>query len=463
MSETSPTSSAPALRRVMGVPGLVLFGLAYTAPLAVFTTYGVVNESTSGHVATAYVITLMAVLFTAGSYAALVRAYPVAGGAYTYSRRAFGGNVGFVTGWALMLDYLLLPLINYLLIGIYLNAEYPAVPIWLYSLLGIGVVTVLSVVGITVVRNANLVMVGLQMVFASVFAILAVKHIVENPGVSLLQPIYDQGVSPATLFTGAATLALSFLGFDAISTMSEEARDPRRTVPRAIMLTVAIAGLIFIAVSYLATLVQRDPSAIVDPDSAAIEIMGMTAGQWLQTFFLFSYMAACVAAALASQVSVTRILYAMGRDGVLPRKLFGRLSRRFQTPVGAIAIVGVISLAALVADLATMASIVSFGALAAFSVVNLAVIKLFLVDATERTPWLLIRYGLAPAIGFLLTFYLWFSLSRLGLIVGLVWIVVGVLYLAGLTRGFRRATPEIQFDAEHAPLIPHDDDKVVTP
>ncbi|MDV6270802.1 APC family permease [Rhodococcus globerulus] len=446
----------------MGVPGLVVFGLAYMAPLAVFTTYGVVNDITSGHVPAAYLITLAAMLFTAGSYAVLVNAFPLAGSAYTYARRAFGGNVGFITGWSLMLDYLLLPLTNYLLIGIYLHSEFPSVPVWLYSLAGITVVTLLSIVGITVVRNANLLLVGLQLVFAAVFAVLAGSHLLHNPGVSPFQPILDQGVAATTLFTGAATLALSFLGFDAISTMSEEAREPRQTVPRAIILTVVLGGLLFVVVSWLATLIQPDPSAITDPDTAAIEIMDLTAGQWLQTFFLISYLAACVASALASQVSVTRILYAMGRDGVLPRTLFGRLSRKFQTPVGAIAFVSVISLIALRADLATMASIVSFGALAAFSVVNLAVIKVFLLDNKLRTLRSLFRYGLLPMIGFLLTFYLWFSLSSLAFVVGLIWLGTGTLYLAGITRGFRRSPPEVRFDAEQIPMNQSNHEKAKT-
>lgn len=441
------TSSDTSLRRVMGVPSLVIFGLAYMVPLTVFTTYGLVAVTTGGHVPTAYLVTLVAMLFTAFSYAALVKAFPRAGSAYTYARRAFGGHVGFLTGWSLMIDYLLLPLINYVLMGIYLNAQLPGIPPWVFALAGVLLITGLNIVGITVVRNANLVLVGLQLVFAAVFVVCAVLHTLQNPGVSLLQPLYDAGLTFPGLLAGAAMLALSFLGFDAISTLSEEARDPQRTVPRAIILTTIIGGLIFTVIAYVSTLVIPNVADIENPDAAANQIMEVTAGRWLELFFLIAYIAGCIAAALASQASVARILFAMGRDGVLPR-FFARLSKRYRTPIGAAIFVGVVSLAALFADLNTVASLISFGALAAFSLVNLSVIKHFLIDERLRGGAAIFRYGVLPALGFALTAWLWFSLSPLALTVGLVWIGVGIVWLAVLTRGFRRRPPEVEFDDE---------------
>lgn len=441
------SSSDTSLRRVMGVPSLVIFGLAYMVPLTVFTTYGLVAVTTGGHVPTAYLVTLIAMLFTAFSYAALVKAFPRAGSAYTYARRAFGGHVGFLTGWSLMIDYLLLPLINYVLMGIYLNAQLPGIPPWVFALAGVVLITGLNVVGITVVRNANLVLVGLQLVFAAVFVVCAVLHVAQNPGVSLLQPLYDAGLTFPGLLAGAAMLALSFLGFDAISTLSEEARDPERTVPRAIVLTTIIGGLIFTVIAYVSTLVIPRVADLENPDAAANQIMEVAAGRWLEVFFLIAYIAGCIAAALASQASVARILFAMGRDGVLPA-FFARLSPRYQTPVGAALFVGVVSLAALVADLNTVASLISFGALAAFSLVNLSVIKHFLIDERRRGGAAILRFGVLPALGFALTAWLWFSLSALALTVGLVWIGVGIVWLAVLTRGFRRRPPEVEFDDE---------------
>ncbi|WP_431236029.1 APC family permease (plasmid) [Mycolicibacterium psychrotolerans] len=442
--QTNP--SPDGLRRVLGVTGLVIFGLAYMDPMAVFDTYGVVSQTTHGHVPTAYLVTFGAMIFTAFSYAVLVRAYPSAGSTYTYARRAFGGAIGFLTGWALMLDYLLLPLINYLLIGIYLNAQFPAVPAWAFCLAGVVVVTTVNIVGIVIMHRTNLALVGLQLAFVLVFLVVAALYTHDHPGTSLLQPLYDQGFDGGDVLGGAAVVSLSFLGFDAVSTMSEDAHHPRRTVPKAIVLTALLGGLIFFSVSYAASLIQPNYQDISDPDSAAHDLVAIAGGPWLQAFFLASYMAACIAAALSAQAGVTRILFAMGRDGVLPRVIFGRISKRFHTPVGATLFVAALSLAALVADLETMASIVSFGALAAFSLVNLSVIKHFLIDQRRRGITAILIYGISPVIAFGLTAWLWLSLSMLAFTVGMGWLLAGFCYLLGLTRWFRRPIPEVSFD-----------------
>jgi putrescine importer len=386
-------------------------------------------------------------LFTAISYAILVRAFPHAGSAYFYARRAFGAHVGFLTGWTLMLDYLLLPLINYLAIGIYFNAEFTSVPTWIFSLGGVVLVTIFVIVGITLVKNINLILVCVQLAFAAVFVCLAFAHAAQHPESSLLQPFYDFGLEPGQLFAGAAILALSFLGFDTISTLSEEARNPRLAVPRAIVITTVVCGFLFITISWAAQLIIPDERDITDPDVAAFQIMGLTAGRWLEVFFLVAYLAGCFGAAIAAQVGVTRILYAMGRDGVLPRKVFGVLSARFNTPVRATLFVALISLSALVADLATVATLISFGALAAFSLVNLSAVKHFAIDTGQaRGLKGSLVYLISPLLGFSLTIWLWLNLSAPALITGLCWVAVGLIYLAGLTRLFRRQPPEVQFD-----------------
>lgn len=442
----NPTTE-PALRRVMGVSTLVVFGIAYMVPLTVFTTYGLVAVTTQGHVPTAYLVTVAAMSFTAGSYAAMVRVLPRAGSAYSYARRAFGGHVGFLTGWALMLDYVLLPLINYVLIGIYLNARFPAVPAWLFALVAVVAVTGLNIVGIAVVRNANLVLVGIQLVFVAVFVGTAIGYAADHPGTSLLQPLLGAGLSAPAVLSGAAIVALSFLGFDAISTLSEEAKNPERSVPRAILLTTVVAGVLFVGLSYVSELVQTDYTTIKNPDTAATEVMNIAGGQWLQIFFLTAYITGCVSSAMASQATVSRILFAMGRDRVLPHKVFAAVGKRFHAPLGATLVVGVISLAAAFADLNTLTLVINFGALVAFSLVNLSVIKHFVIDRGERSAKSLVVHGVFPTIGFLLIAWLWFSLAGLALTVGIIWVVAGVVYLAFLTRGFRRRPPEVRFDA----------------
>jgi len=435
------TDAAPKLKRVLGVPSLVLFGLVYMVPLTVFTTYGIVTEMTGGRVAVSYVITLVAMLFTARSYARMSVAYPYAGSAYVYTQRSFGGAVGFLAGWSLMLDYLFLPMINYLVIGIYLEAAFPAVPAWVFILASIVIVTVLNVIGIVSVARANVVIIAVQAVFIGAFVVFGLASL-SGQQVDPLAPFIGDGTveGPGVLFAGAAVLCLSFLGFDSVSTLAEEAKEPTRSVPRAIMITTIAAGVIFIGLSYLAQLVFPS-NAFTDVDSAALDVMQTAGGEFLAVFFTAAYVAGAAGSALTSQASVSRIIYAMGRDGVLPTRVFGRLSARFKTPVVAVLCVSAVSLLAVWIDLGLLAGMISFGALVAFSVVNLSVIKHYYIDRKERAGVQVLRNLVLPLIGFALTVWLWTSLSVETFVVGLSWLAIGVLLLAIVTRGFRRPTP----------------------
>lgn len=439
--------AAPAqLRRVLGLPALVFFGLVYMVPLTIFTTYGIVTEITGGRTAGAYLVTLLAMLFTATSYSFMVKRFPVAGSAYSYTNLAFGPNVGFLAGWSLLLDYLFIPMINYLLIGLFLNIAFPAIPAWTIVLASIALVTVLNVVGIHSVAKASNLIVGAQIVFIGVFVALSYQSLAGQP-VDLLSPLLGDGSQPGFghLMAGAAVLCLSFLGFDAVSTLAEETRDARRDVPRAIILTTLGAGLLFTLLAYISQLVLPG-STFANADAAANEVMFKAGGQFLANFFTAAFVAGSLGSALASQAAVSRILYTMGRDKVLPQRTFGQLSPRFGTPVFAIVLVSAFSLLALVIDLATLASLISFGALVAFSAVNLAVVRTHLInERTHRNLKGLTCYGVVPLVGLGLTLWLWTSLSALTLVIGLCWFALGLAYLAVLTSGFRRPMRLVDF------------------
>ncbi|MGV0853014.1 APC family permease [Mycolicibacterium phlei] len=441
---TVHTGSEGHLKRALGLPSLVLFGLVYMVPLTVFTTYGIVTETSGGRVPLAYVVTLVTMVFTALSYSRMAAAFPVAGSAYTYSQRAFGAPVGFLSGWALLLDYLFLPMINYLVIGIYLNAAVPALPEWAIVLITIAIVTVLNIVGIVSVARANFLIIAVQAVFIVVFVVLSLGTVFGG-SVDLAAPFTGDGSAPGLnpVLAGAAILCLSFLGFDAVSTLAEEAKDAKRDVPRAIMIATVSAGLIFILLSYVSQLVFPS-NDFADPESGSLDVMMAAGGQFMNAFFTAAYVAGAFGSALTSQASVARILYSMGRDGVLPRRVFGHVSPRFSTPVYAIAAVSVVSLLAIVIDLATLASVISFGALAAFSVVNLSVIKHFFIDLRERRNVLLNL--VLPLVGFALTVWLWTSLSGLTLVIGLCWLAIGGIWLLSVTRGFREPTPVLELE-----------------
>jgi amino acid transporter len=432
------------LKRALGLPSLVLFGLVYMVPLTVFTTYGIVTETSGGRLPLSYIVTTIAMVFTALSYARMSAAIPIAGSTYTYTQRTFGAPVGFLAGWSLLLDYLFLPMLNYLVIGLYLNAALPAVPEWVIIVVTIAIITVLNIIGIVSVARANFLIIAIQTIFIVVFVVMAIAKTTGYGTVDLLAPFTGDhtadGMGP--ILAGAAILCLSFLGFDAVSTLSEEARDAKRTVPRAIMIATVVSGIIFIVLSYVSQLVFPS-NKFADVDTGSVDVMTAAGGAFMSTFFTAAYVAGAAGSALTSQASVARILYAMGRDGVLPRKIFGHVSVKFSTPTWAILFVSVVSLLAVVVPLDILASVVSFGALVAFSAVNLSVIKHYFVDMRERN---IVANLIAPVIGFLLTAWLWTSLSGTALIVGLIWLAIGFIWLLAVTRGFRRPTPVLDIE-----------------
>jgi amino acid transporter len=428
----------------MGLPALVLFGLAYMVPMAVFTTYGLVTQMTKGHLPTAYLLTLGAMLLTAYSYGRMVQAHPYSGSVYSYTRKAFGSYFGFIAGWTLLLDYIFLPLLSYLLIGIYMSEYFPAVPAWVWVLGSISLVTFLNLIGIESITRVNWILVVVQLVFIVVFVALSVSSLSgQGEPVSLLKPFYHDGFSVPLVMTGAAVLCLSFLGFDAVSTMAEETSNPQYRIPLAIMVVSLVGGLLFLLVSYFAQQVFPDWASFADPDSASVDVMRRVGGELLVSAFTATYVAGCFASAMVSQASVSRVLFAMGRDGALPR-VFGRLRTKKRVPASAIMLVSVMSLLALVLTLDTVANMISFGALFAFSAVNLAVVKHYLVDQQLRGTRNYLLYGAIPALGFLSTLWLWSSLSSMSFAIGLSWMGLGLLCLLGLTRAFQVKLPELQ-------------------
>ena len=431
------------LKRVLGLPALVFFGLAYMVPLTVWTTYGIVTTSTEGHLPLAYTVTTIAMGLTAYSYGRMVLKQPTAGSAYTYASRSFGRPLGFMVGWALLLDYIFLPMINYLLIGLYMKDYFPSTPEPMWVIIAVALVTALNILGIKLLAGMNLAFVGAQFVFVAVFAFLAIGDITGSVEVkSFTAPFYDSDTDLGLVMAGAAVLALSFLGFDAVSTLSEETENPKKKIPLAIMLCAIIGGGVYIFQSYLGHLAFPDYGVFADrQDVASADVMTGIGGDFLNSFFTAAYVAAAFACAMASQASVSRILFAMGRDGSLPRSVFARLHPKYRSPVVANLVVGFFGLTALFISLADVASMISFGALAAFSFVNLSVIKTYVIDDRHRTGADLLKYGAIPFLGFAFTIYLWTQLSGRTFVIGGIWLVVGFAWLLYLTRGFRKAPP----------------------
>ena len=433
------------LKRTLKLRHLVFIGLAYMAPLAVFDMFGIVAEETDGHVPLAYLVVIVAVLFTAFSYSRMVRFFPIAGSAYTYAKEAINAHLGFLVGWVATLDYLLLPMINAILSAIYMGAVFPDVPFWVWVLLTIGICTALNLVGVKLAASMNVLLVSIQLVVAVVFVVLTIVNISNgaNGAEFTATPFFSSDVQVASIAAGAAILALSFLGFDAVSTLAEEAEKPERDIPRAIFIIIGVAGAFFITVTYVMQTLFPDVTLLADIVGASPEIAKYIGGAAFQAIFVGGYMMAVLGCGITQQMSAARLLYAMGRDGALPKRLFGRVNPRTGVPVANVLIVAAIALTALFVDLDQAASMINFGAFIAFTFVNLSVIFVFFRFLKRRTVGAWIGFVVAPAIGVVINVWLWSSLDSISMIIGGIWLAAGVLFLVVKTRGFRAPAPDL--------------------
>ncbi|CAM4269112.1 Putrescine importer PuuP [Mycobacterium basiliense] len=432
--------TASGLRKTLGMRSAVLFGLAYMTPIIVLGIFGVIAERSQGGSAGAYLLATVAMLFTAQSYGLMARHYPVAGSAYTYVRKALDARIGFIVGWAILLDYLFLPLVIWLIGGSYLQGQFAAVPFWVWIVSFAVITTALNLVGLKVADRANLVLMVFQLLILAIFVALTVAHLVGHAQslLSLGPFVGDSGFS--AVVAGAAVAAYSFLGFDAVSTLTEETHDAARTIPRAILLIAFIGGAIFVAVAYVVTLVAPG-SYFPDADSLSEGIAKTIGGNLFGAIFLAALIIGQFTSGLAAQAAVSRLLYAMGRDGVLPRCVFGMVSAKFRTPVVNIVLTGAVGLIAILLSVATSTSFINFGAFTAFTLVNVSVVVYFLRNRSDRlSRW---RYVVLPVMGAAVDVYLLTHLELDALIIGLSWAGIGFLYLLWLTRGLTRQPPDL--------------------
>ncbi|MDY0833013.1 APC family permease [Pseudomonas sp. SED1] len=434
------------LQRTLSLGSVVLFGIAYMTPIIVLGTFGILAQSTAGMVPAAYLAALVAMFFTAMSYGRMASAFPVAGSAYSYVRKAISPKLGFIAGWAVLLDYLFLPMAIWLIGAAYLHSAFPAVPQWVWVLAFIGVTSVINIIGLKLANGINALLMLVQFLVLIAFVALCIHYIGGDASKPLwtVTPFFNGQMQMPLIMSGAAIACYSFLGFDAVSTLTEETRDPRRTIPRAIMLITLIGGLIFVGVSYFVQIAH--PSfEFTDVDSAAYEIARNIGGDLFVSIFLIGLIVGQFASGLSAQASGSRLLFAMGRDGVLPKSFFGTLHARFGTPVNSILLCAVVALLALKLDVTTSTSFINFGAFLAFSLVNLSVIFHYWIGAKQRGLRELVLFLVFPIIGLVADLWLMVSLDHLAIYLGLSWLAIGLVYLGFLTRGFSQQPPEMDF------------------
>jgi putrescine importer len=441
---------------------IVGLGLGYMTPMTVFDTFGLVSDATNSVVPLAYLVALVAMVFTAISYGRMTRVYPSAGSAFTYTSEVIHPNVGFMVGWSSLLDYLLLPMVNAVIGRIYFESFFPDAPSWVFVVIYVGIITAFNLFSIKGTSRVNGVLVVFQTVLIGVFIILAWISLSHGMGAGTpltLDPLYHAGVDMQAVITGATVVCFSFIGFDAITMYSEEAKTPS-TVPKAIVLALLIGGAIFFVAAWFSQAVFPTLEGFEVTDDTLPEMALKVGGQYFKILFTSAALAAMVASSLSSHASVSRMIYVMARNGKgRVAKYLAYIHPTFLTPAHAVVIVGIVSLLAINFTLEFASAMINFGALIAFTFVNLTVIVYFAIRLKQRrTPKEIFINIVLPFIGMCMTLVLWSKLHAEALEYGAIWFGIGVIMLVYLTRFFRQPmTMRIEEEtlAEEGTPVPH--------
>mgnify|MGYP002367999861 CR=1 FL=1 len=439
---------SPTLRRILTRRDLILYGLVILTPTAPFPVYGIVQQTSFGHAALSYMVAMVAMLFTAASYGKMSSAFPSAGSTYTYAQRALDPHIGFLAGWAMILDYFLIPLLSVIYAALTANRLAPAVPYSVWAVLFTVAITATNIRGIRVTARAGNVMMALMTACAALFVIVGVRWLTARTGLSGLldaSALYDAGTFQLRpLMLGAGIASLSYIGFDAISTLAEDTVHPERDISMATVTVCILQTLFCVAIVYVAALVWPDWRTYPESETVILDIGRKAGGAWMMGFITFILLVAGLASALTGQAGASRLLLGMGRDGVISPRIFAYVDPRYSTPSRSVYLMGAFSLVgSLVLRFQLAVELLNFGAFVGFILVNLSVIRHFYIRRRERQGVQFLTNLVFPLAGAAVCGYVWLSLSAKAQLVGFVWLAIGTLYLAFLTRGFRVAPREL--------------------
>jgi len=434
------------LRRALSTRDLIVYGMIFMVPIAPQAVYGFVWDASKGMVPLAYLLGLVGMFFTAMSYAAMSRAFPVAGSVYAYAQRGLHETAGFFAGWLILLDYLLIPALLYLISAVALQPLLPGVPQWAWLLGFIAFNAIVNLIGIQFTAGVNRYMLIMELLTLALFLGVGLAALYSGAGARrlTLTPLYNPQVFSLATVAGATSIAvLSFLGFDGISTLAEETRGGQNSVARATLISLLLVGALFMIQTWLATDLARGMH-FSSSATAFYEICERAGGPWLRlVIVLANVLASGIANAMVAQAAVSRILYSMARDGKMPAAL-AKIHPRYRTPYVSTIVVAVMGLLVglLFAEhIDDLASVVNFGALSSFLLLHIAVVHHFLIRQRSGQ-WL--RHLLFPLAGFLVIAYVLYEMDRSAKIMGGCWIAIGVVYYLLLTFVLRKpATLEV--------------------
>ena len=437
-SPVSPTAEAPRLRRTLSLWDLVLYGIIVIQPVAPMSVFGVLSDRGRGHAATAILLALVAMLFTAISYGRMARAYPSAGSAFTYVGQEIHPVGGFATGWSMAMDYMLNPLICIIWCSKAAMNFAPEVPYWVWAVFFFALFTGLNLRGVRASARTNNALAAFMGIVLAIFFIVAARYLFHEPSGSigsLTRPFYDPHTFDFRLvLSGTSIAVLTYIGFDGISTLSEEAKNPRRDILLATVLTCVAIGVLSLIQVYLAELIWPASQGYPDIDTAFVHVARRAGGPWLFALINFTLLAANIGSGMGAHLGAARLLYGMGRSNALPRRFFGFVDPKRHIPRNNVIFVGVVALAgAFLLTYGLGAEMLNFGALIAFMGVNLAAFMRYYVREPNRK----MTNFFPPLIGLVVCFILWINLSSPAKIWGSVWLVIGLIFATIKTRGFR--------------------------
>ncbi|MEV0583751.1 APC family permease [Nonomuraea sp. NPDC050310] len=456
---TSPRHAAPdlaqfgytqELKRTLSFTDLLFYGLIFMVPIAPMAIFGGVFQASGGMIVLAYIVGVIALSFTAASFSQMTKAFPIAGSVYNFASRAIHPSVGFLAGWAILLDYLLVPSLLYLVAAMAMNGIITVVPVWGWLLLFIAVNTVINLTGIRITARVTKIFIVGELIVLAIFLIIGITAIIGGKGNGWgLEPLFNSETFSWSLIFGATSVAvLSFLGFDGIAMLSEENKESANTVGKSMMAALALAGLLFVAQTWVAALLVENPGKLIaegdGTGTAFYDAAALAGGQWM--FYLCAGATALAwgfADAMVAQVATSRLLYAMGRDGALPRFL-AKVSRSYSVPYNAILLGSVLAIVlpgSLLIFLenpgdgvAVVGTLINFGAMIAFMTLHVSVVWHFVIKRRSSD---LLLHLVSPIIGFVILGFVVWNANLAAQIVGLIWLGVGfviMLVLLALKR-----------------------------
>lgn len=421
--QSNVTSSHPPL----SMAALVAYGLVFIIPISPVAIYGYVNSDSHGMVSAVYLLGAVAMLFTALSYRKMSQLYPVGGSVFSYVTASVGEVCGFITGWIVLMDYILIPALVYRLSAAWVQDVFPGVPAWAW-IVGIALInTLINCRGIVLTTRMSFILLSVQLMALISFLVCAGYYLsYQHDIVTYTHPFYQADYFNIHFIGTALSLALlNYLGFDGISTLAEETNNPKKMIGNAIILVLLLITVLFMLQTYTAGLVGQSLS--LNKETAFFDITYTVGGPILYGIFIVvNIVSIGIASALVTQAASARLLNVMARNRVLPfARTLGKLHARYQTPTAATWLSGLLAvLFSLSFYQESLIGLVSWGGLTAYLILNYSVMHHFFLKKETSHAWF--STLLFPFLGMCLVAFVWLHFSHTTLLIGALFILLGL-------------------------------------